>query len=198
MANHHRLFAARAHLLELAGEPAEAAKAYAQAARLSTSTPERRYLAIQAKRLSSGVLAEGPPLPHGPPPPGAAVHQPATPSTASLPHRNGRRHHPPTTAQPLTSLLNHSLHTSCTQRVSSLSRSMPVWHWCIPCRRHWPAPAMGACPRITLAVMRPADLGFRHLCWSLRAWAKAGDHPRRLTVGTQIPGPLVSFGHPAG
>jgi RNA polymerase sigma factor (sigma-70 family) len=55
MAKHHRLFAARAHLLELAGEPAEAAKAYAQAARLSTSTPERRYLATQAKRLSSGA-----------------------------------------------------------------------------------------------------------------------------------------------
>ena len=36
MAKHHRLFAARAHLLELAGELAEAAKAYAQAARLST------------------------------------------------------------------------------------------------------------------------------------------------------------------
>jgi len=55
MAKHHRLFAARAHLLELAGEPAEAAKAYAQAARLSASRPERRYLATQAKRLSSGV-----------------------------------------------------------------------------------------------------------------------------------------------
>jgi RNA polymerase sigma factor (sigma-70 family) len=55
MANHHRLFAARAHLLELAGDPAEAAQAYAQAARLSTSTPERRYLATQAKRLGSGA-----------------------------------------------------------------------------------------------------------------------------------------------
>ena len=55
MAKHHRLFAARAHLLELAGELAEAAKAYAQAARLSASTPERRYLATQAKRLNSGV-----------------------------------------------------------------------------------------------------------------------------------------------
>ena len=59
MAKHHRLFAARANLLELAGEPAEAAKAYAQSARLSTSTPERRYLATQAKRLSSG----GEPMP---------------------------------------------------------------------------------------------------------------------------------------
>jgi RNA polymerase sigma factor (sigma-70 family) len=55
MAKHHRLLATRAHLLELAGEPAEAAKAYAQAARLSTSAPERRYLATQAKRLSSGT-----------------------------------------------------------------------------------------------------------------------------------------------
>jgi RNA polymerase sigma factor (sigma-70 family) len=52
MARHHRLLAARAHLLELAGEPAAAADAYAQAARLSTSTPERRYLTAQAKRLS--------------------------------------------------------------------------------------------------------------------------------------------------
>jgi RNA polymerase sigma factor (sigma-70 family) len=63
MAKHHRLFAARAHLLELAGEPAAAAKAYAQAARLCTSTPERRYLAMQAKRLGPGA---GPvPLPAG-------------------------------------------------------------------------------------------------------------------------------------
>jgi RNA polymerase sigma factor (sigma-70 family) len=51
MAQHHRLFAARAHLLELAGEPAAAAKTYAQAARLSSSTPERRYLTAQARRL---------------------------------------------------------------------------------------------------------------------------------------------------
>jgi RNA polymerase sigma factor (sigma-70 family) len=55
MAKHHRLFAARAHLLELAGEPAAAAKAYAQAARLCTSTPERRYLAMQAKRLGQAA-----------------------------------------------------------------------------------------------------------------------------------------------
>jgi RNA polymerase sigma factor (sigma-70 family) len=54
MAKNHRLLATRAHLLEQAGEPAEAAKTYAQAARLSTSTPERRYLTMQAKRLASG------------------------------------------------------------------------------------------------------------------------------------------------
>ncbi len=55
MAKHHRLLAARAHLLELAGQPAEATRAYAQASRLSTSAPERRYLAAQAKRLSPGA-----------------------------------------------------------------------------------------------------------------------------------------------
>lgn len=53
LARHHRLFAARAHLLELAGDMTGAAEAYTQAAtaRLATSTPERRYLAAQAKRL---------------------------------------------------------------------------------------------------------------------------------------------------
>ena len=53
MARHHRLLATRARLLELAGHPSQAADAYAQAARLSTSTPERRYLAMQAKRLAA-------------------------------------------------------------------------------------------------------------------------------------------------
>jgi predicted RNA polymerase sigma factor len=52
VAKHHRLLAARAHLLELAGQPAEAANAYAEAARRCTNTPERRYLAAQAQRLS--------------------------------------------------------------------------------------------------------------------------------------------------
>jgi predicted RNA polymerase sigma factor len=60
MARHHRLLAARAHMLERAGQRAEAAEAYAQAARLSTSTPERRYLAAQATRLSSGAAPTGP------------------------------------------------------------------------------------------------------------------------------------------
>lgn len=53
MARHHRLHAARAHLLELAGETARAASEYARAARLSTSMPERRYLAAQAQRLGA-------------------------------------------------------------------------------------------------------------------------------------------------
>ncbi len=72
MAKHHRVFATRGHLLELAGERKRAAEAYAQAARLSTSIPERRYLAAQSKRLSewaslpeprwrSGLLSGEPP-----------------------------------------------------------------------------------------------------------------------------------------
>ncbi len=40
----HRLPAVQAHLLALAGRPAEARTAYAEAARLATSIPEQRYL----------------------------------------------------------------------------------------------------------------------------------------------------------
>jgi predicted RNA polymerase sigma factor len=52
MARHHRLLAARAHLHELAGETDAAAADYLDAARRATSLPERRYLALQAVRLS--------------------------------------------------------------------------------------------------------------------------------------------------
>jgi predicted RNA polymerase sigma factor len=52
MATHHRLFAVRAHLLERAGEPEAAIAAYREAARLTSSLPERRYLDAQATRLS--------------------------------------------------------------------------------------------------------------------------------------------------
>jgi len=51
MATHHRVFATRAYLLDLAGDHSAAAEDYAQAARLSSSVPERRYLAMRAKRL---------------------------------------------------------------------------------------------------------------------------------------------------
>ena len=40
----HRVHAVRAHLLELAGETAAAVESYRQAARLTTSLPEQRYL----------------------------------------------------------------------------------------------------------------------------------------------------------
>ena len=52
MARHHRLIAARAHLRELAGDTGTAAADYLDAARRATSLPERRYLAIQAARLT--------------------------------------------------------------------------------------------------------------------------------------------------
>ena len=51
LAGHHRLYAVRAHLLERAGEPAAAVAAYREAARLTSSLPERRYLDAQAARL---------------------------------------------------------------------------------------------------------------------------------------------------
>jgi predicted RNA polymerase sigma factor len=51
MARHHRLLAARAHLLELAGDAGAAADGYLEAARRATSLPERRHLALQAARL---------------------------------------------------------------------------------------------------------------------------------------------------
>ena len=56
MARHHRLLATRAHLQELAGQAQAAAEDYLLAARYATSLPERRYLAIQAARLTRGGL----------------------------------------------------------------------------------------------------------------------------------------------
>ena len=52
MARHHRLLAARGHLRELAGDTDAAAADYLDAARRATSLPERRYLALQAARLT--------------------------------------------------------------------------------------------------------------------------------------------------
>jgi predicted RNA polymerase sigma factor len=48
----HRLQAVRAHLLERAGDGVAARSAYLEAARLTTSIPERRYLEAQAARLA--------------------------------------------------------------------------------------------------------------------------------------------------
>ena len=49
---HHRVAAVRAHLLEMAGDRTAARDAYRQAARLTLSVPEQRYLQIRAGRLS--------------------------------------------------------------------------------------------------------------------------------------------------
>ncbi|GHF13999.1 RNA polymerase sigma24 factor [Streptomyces spiralis] len=50
MASHHRLHAARAHLLERAGDHVAATAAYREAARRATNALERRYLTTKASR----------------------------------------------------------------------------------------------------------------------------------------------------
>ena len=52
LAGSHRLDAVRAHLLERAGQPAEAIEHYRRAAARTSSTPERNYLLTQAARLN--------------------------------------------------------------------------------------------------------------------------------------------------
>jgi predicted RNA polymerase sigma factor len=47
----HRIYAVRGHLLELAGNTVAARDSYRQAARMTTSTPEQRYLLLCAARL---------------------------------------------------------------------------------------------------------------------------------------------------
>ena len=54
LADHHRLDAVRAHLLELAGDREGAVKHYRAAAGKTGSLPERNYLLTQAARLSGG------------------------------------------------------------------------------------------------------------------------------------------------
>ncbi|MFL6075135.1 MAG: RNA polymerase sigma factor [Mycobacteriales bacterium] len=55
MAEHHRLDAVRAHMLEMDGDAAGALAAYRRAARLTTSLPEQRYLERQAARLAAAT-----------------------------------------------------------------------------------------------------------------------------------------------
>ncbi|MER7484485.1 sigma-70 family RNA polymerase sigma factor [Streptomyces sp. NPDC126497] len=52
-ARHHRLLATRAHLLELLGDHGAAAASYREAARRTTSAPERRHLTARAHRLET-------------------------------------------------------------------------------------------------------------------------------------------------
>jgi RNA polymerase sigma factor (sigma-70 family) len=51
IANHHRLHAVRAHLLEMSGNPKEAAEEYRTAANKTASTPEQRYLTLKAAQI---------------------------------------------------------------------------------------------------------------------------------------------------
>jgi predicted RNA polymerase sigma factor len=55
MARHHRLYAVRGHLQELAGDHADAQDNYRRAARLTLSLPEQRYLRGRAAGLSSST-----------------------------------------------------------------------------------------------------------------------------------------------
>jgi RNA polymerase sigma factor (sigma-70 family) len=52
MAQHHRVEAVRAHLLEMSGDRVAAREWYRIAARRTTSLPERRYLELRAARLA--------------------------------------------------------------------------------------------------------------------------------------------------
>jgi RNA polymerase sigma factor (sigma-70 family) len=55
MRRHHRLYAVRAHLLELAGDTGAAIDQYRQAARLTASLPEQRYLNRRIAALAGTV-----------------------------------------------------------------------------------------------------------------------------------------------
>jgi len=54
LAEHHRLDAVRAHLLEMLGDRENAVRHYRIAAGRTTSIPERNYLMVQAARLGEG------------------------------------------------------------------------------------------------------------------------------------------------
>jgi RNA polymerase sigma factor (sigma-70 family) len=60
VARHHRLYAMRGHLLEMAGSPDAARAAFEEAARRTTSAPEKRYLLrrAQAHRPGPGTVAD--------------------------------------------------------------------------------------------------------------------------------------------
>jgi predicted RNA polymerase sigma factor len=54
IAEHYRMDAVRAHLLEMAGDSRAAAKYYRAAASKTVNLPERNYLLMQAARLYDG------------------------------------------------------------------------------------------------------------------------------------------------
>ncbi|AJT41090.1 RNA polymerase sigma factor [Psychromicrobium lacuslunae] len=55
LGTHHRTFAVRGHLLEMAGSYAEALQAYQEAARLTRSLAEQRYLNTRATEVAAKV-----------------------------------------------------------------------------------------------------------------------------------------------
>jgi predicted RNA polymerase sigma factor len=59
MTHSHRLHAVRAHLLEQAGDPVAARQSYLQAAKMTASLPEQRYLALRAAQLQQPTSPAG-------------------------------------------------------------------------------------------------------------------------------------------
>jgi predicted RNA polymerase sigma factor len=59
LAEDHRLYAVRAHLLEMSGDTAAAREAYRAAARRATNLPQQRYLNRRASRLGSSQEVSG-------------------------------------------------------------------------------------------------------------------------------------------
>ena len=76
MADNHRLEAVRAHLLEMAGDPAAARASYRTAARRTTSLPEQRYLEARAARLVEAGQTRSKAIATEPPPPRQRVARP--------------------------------------------------------------------------------------------------------------------------
>jgi RNA polymerase sigma factor (sigma-70 family) len=60
VAHHHRLYAVRAHLLEMGGDRTAALHSYQDAARRTTSLPEQRYLEARAARLTEEQRSTSP------------------------------------------------------------------------------------------------------------------------------------------
>jgi predicted RNA polymerase sigma factor len=56
LARHHRFHAVRGHLIEMSGDTAAAASAYALAARYATNTAEKRYLDRLSRRTGGHLL----------------------------------------------------------------------------------------------------------------------------------------------
>lgn len=57
LAGYHRMYAVRAHLLEMSGDREAAAESYRAAAARTASLPERRHLTLRAARLAHGAKA---------------------------------------------------------------------------------------------------------------------------------------------
>nr|WP_090102232.1 DUF6596 domain-containing protein [Lentzea jiangxiensis] len=62
MRRHHRTHAVHAHLLEMLGDLPGALESYRQAARLTASQPEQRYLNARIRRLTAGRASPSTPL----------------------------------------------------------------------------------------------------------------------------------------